>query len=300
MIKSSKKAFTLIELLVVIAIIGILSGLIVVAMNGAVDAGRDARKKAILDSIRKALIVDNVSTGSYPIEDGCTIGTDCNNLDPVLEEYLPNDLGATFTYQSDGIGCTVSTILSTGYSYQYDCLTSTYTLYQPIDGICGADDGQVLSSIPTNLCNQGIPSEITGTWSWSCEGTNGGDVDYCSSFVSIGTTHTSVDCSNAEGEVVDDGAGNYMCRFSGEDLVLSGPTIYNLTITANCPAGWTKYSSWSTTNAQFSNGPGCGFNCTTGSHTWQDHAPECCIYYEDNIGCGIASFCNTPIQLGCI
>jgi uncharacterized protein (TIGR02145 family)/prepilin-type N-terminal cleavage/methylation domain-containing protein len=59
----NKKAFTLIELLVVIAIIGILSGLIVVSMNGATNSANDAKRKANIDTIRKALIIYGTLNG---------------------------------------------------------------------------------------------------------------------------------------------------------------------------------------------------------------------------------------------
>jgi prepilin-type N-terminal cleavage/methylation domain-containing protein len=113
-----KKAFTLIELLVVIAIVGILSGFVVVQMNGATRAANDAKVKANLDTIKKATVMLGVSSkGVYPVEiAGCTIGS-CTNLDPVIKEYLPNAIPGTYTYQSDGTAFTLSSVLSTGYAY---------------------------------------------------------------------------------------------------------------------------------------------------------------------------------------
>lgn len=177
-----QKGFTLIELLVVISIIGILSGLIAIGMSGATTAAQDSKKKATVDSIKKSLVIDKVDTGTYPIEAGCTIGIDCANLDPVLLQYLPADLGATYTYESDGTGCTVSTILSNGHVYQYDCLTSTYSSNMPVNGACGSSNGANLSSIPlTNLCNQGNVSTVTGAgpWTWTCIGLNTGTTASC-------------------------------------------------------------------------------------------------------------------------
>lgn len=65
-----KKGFTLIELLVVIAIIGILATFIVASFGSAQAKSRDARRKADLDALVKALaLMKNDSQGSawYPI-----------------------------------------------------------------------------------------------------------------------------------------------------------------------------------------------------------------------------------------
>lgn len=60
MIKSKKIkiAFTLIELLVVIAIIGILSGLIVVSMNGTIEKAKAAKNRVYVNSIRNSLLIN--------------------------------------------------------------------------------------------------------------------------------------------------------------------------------------------------------------------------------------------------
>jgi len=113
-LNKKKGAFTLIELLVVIAIIGILSGLIVVSMNGATNSANDAKRKANLDAIRKALIVyGTLNRMIYPIQPTlCTIGggtTPCSTLASNLSELLPNlptdpVAGNYYTYVSDATG----------------------------------------------------------------------------------------------------------------------------------------------------------------------------------------------------
>ncbi|MDD4531589.1 MAG: prepilin-type N-terminal cleavage/methylation domain-containing protein, partial [Candidatus Pacebacteria bacterium] len=60
-----KKAFTLIELLVVIAIIGILSGLIIVTMNGVTAKANIAKSQVFSNSLRNALMLNLVSEWKF-------------------------------------------------------------------------------------------------------------------------------------------------------------------------------------------------------------------------------------------
>jgi prepilin-type N-terminal cleavage/methylation domain-containing protein len=117
------KAFTLIELLVVIAIIGILSGLIVISMNASVNSANDTKRKANIDAIRKALVIEKVF-GLYPIQTvPCEVGNNCNNLSSVLIptyfSTLPRDpSGAYYNYYSaDGTSYTLTANLSSGQVY---------------------------------------------------------------------------------------------------------------------------------------------------------------------------------------
>jgi prepilin-type N-terminal cleavage/methylation domain-containing protein len=60
-----KKAFTLIELLVVIAIIGILSGLIIVTMNGATQKATVAKSQVFSNSLRSSLMANLISEWKF-------------------------------------------------------------------------------------------------------------------------------------------------------------------------------------------------------------------------------------------
>ena len=130
----SKRSFTLIELLVVIAIIGILSGLIVISMNGAINSANDAKRKSNIDEIRKAVLMYNASNGSYPIQaTQCNVGdssaSGCSTLDsaliPAYFTTVPTDpSGSYYTYQSaNGTDFSLNATLSNSTSYTYTAST---------------------------------------------------------------------------------------------------------------------------------------------------------------------------------
>jgi len=119
------KGFTLIELLVVIAIIGILSGFIAISMSGATNAAKDAKRKASIDALRKALLMYNVQNGSYPVEGPCSLGSNCPGvLSALVPNYLPvlptdPNAGSYYTYVSTGTDFTVSSTLSNSTTYSF-------------------------------------------------------------------------------------------------------------------------------------------------------------------------------------
>ncbi len=127
----NRKAFTLIELLVVIIILGVLAALITGNFFTSLKKGRDAKRKADLEQIQRALEMYYEDKRIYPLTGELTFGTSLT--DPVsgkvYMQNLPNDpvSGKAYQYLSaDGsdykaFACLENNLqrlpyLSTGYS----------------------------------------------------------------------------------------------------------------------------------------------------------------------------------------
>jgi len=124
----SKKSFTLIEILVAMAVISLIAGFVFVYMNGAIDSGKDMKRKADIEAIKNALI--QYRSEHYNISPvqatSCEIGNNCTVLSSALAPFLvsfPQDPNGTYyTYQStNGNDCTISAVLSNGTTYAYTC-----------------------------------------------------------------------------------------------------------------------------------------------------------------------------------
>ena len=105
--------------------------------------------------------------------------------------------GSTFTGWSGACSgtatCTVTVNSATS-------VTSTFTL-TVTDGTCGTSNNGTFSVAPsTNLCATGTATTITNTssgpWKWLCNGTNGGNVDYCAANNQLAATSKCGDCNN--------------------------------------------------------------------------------------------------------
>jgi len=230
------KAFTLIELLVVIAIVGILSGFVVVQMNGAINAANDAKKQADLAAVKKALIIYGVESGNtYPVvESGCTIGS-CPTLDSALEGSIPTVLNGTYTYQSsDGASFKAATVLSSGYAYTYDSTTNAFTNEQPSSGICGtanktyastdtAYNADTFCSVgAVNPTNPAFP-EVGVPTNWTCAGLNGGTTVNCTASRSLNGV-----CGSSNGANLSSIPTTNLCNLGTATTVLgSGPWTWD-------------------------------------------------------------------------
>jgi len=84
----TQKAFTLIELLVVIAIIGILSGFIVVSMNGATNSAHVAKAQIFANSLRNSLSMNIVGEWRF---DGPTSSESIATADDVKDTWGSNN-----------------------------------------------------------------------------------------------------------------------------------------------------------------------------------------------------------------
>jgi|GEM_PF-1094627 len=111
----------------------------------------------------------------------------------------------------------------------------------------------------------------------------------------VNSNHTTKQCTDAGGTVIDDGSGNNMCRFN----------------VGTCPSLWSQYGNWSTTAQTSCMGgwhPSCTSptGCNTPSHSWANEGPGTCGYSgSDYVACGYSYVCcaltctASNTQIGC-
>jgi len=98
------KGFTLIELLLVIAILGVLAMLITPNMITSLKKGRDARRKADLEQVQKALELYYEDNKAYPTSLDLSSGAQFCHPSPngcatkIYMEKLPQDLKSVCHY----------------------------------------------------------------------------------------------------------------------------------------------------------------------------------------------------------
>ncbi len=91
----NQSGFTLIELLIVIAIIGVLIGIIAVALNNARIRSRDAKRAGDMRQMITALEQYYIQNGTYPTGTGSVsvdgvMLSDPLAMDSALEPFIPN------------------------------------------------------------------------------------------------------------------------------------------------------------------------------------------------------------------
>ena len=97
----------------------------------------------------------------------------------------------------------------------------------------------------------------------------------------VGAAHSVSDCRNAGGEEISSDTSLKLCQFSNPSGVI-------------CPAGWTRYKSFTTTEAKtvtanYPGGSGCPTSCTSPGHSWSNQQPACCAVRD----CYIPKQCDT-------
>jgi general secretion pathway protein G len=106
--KRHNSGFTLIELLVVIAIIGILAAFIVASFTQAQNKARDARRKADLDALKKALELaksDSAGGKYYPSSASNTSLRDPGYIKSIPLDPSGLDCAASDNYCYTATGC---------------------------------------------------------------------------------------------------------------------------------------------------------------------------------------------------
>jgi len=132
-----------------------------------------------------------------------------------------------------------------------DCVINVSFAPNPVDGVCGADDGATLLAPPTNLCSAGTPSVVAGDghpYAWACNGANGGQAATCSATLQTWSVTPSAGSDGTispnSAQTVDNGAtvsftltpnaGFAVASVSGCNGTLSGSVYTTGTVTADC------------------------------------------------------------------
>lgn len=125
-----------------IAIVGVLAGFIFISMNNAIVSAQDAKRKADLSTIQKAILMYQAGGGTLSAGSGCTIGdTGCigDPANNILADYLkkmPTDSDSSkhYTYTLSGSDFTIQTTLSTGGTYSYNTASGWSESSNPLLG----------------------------------------------------------------------------------------------------------------------------------------------------------------------
>ncbi|MBN8884747.1 MAG: Ig-like domain repeat protein [Rudaea sp.] len=215
-----------------IAVTSIAPGSIVLGQPATVTVGIGAAAPGAGTPTGIVTISDGTVSCSYstPANDNCSI--------------TPSSTGAksiTASYSGDGNFLASTTVSN-----------SLLVNSAPVDAVCGADNGQVLLAVPTQLCSVGNASAIAGSghpWSWTCAGANGGGSATCSATIKTWTVSASAGANGAiapAAQTVDHGKtaaltvtpqSGYSAQVAGCGGTLAGATYTTAAVTADCAVG---------------------------------------------------------------
>jgi len=201
----SIKAFTIIELIIVITIIGIISSIVIIQVNGANNASKDALRMMDIKNIANAVVLYSVDHQRLkPSTNGviCEINNNCpieisQALTPYLEK-IPTDpnSGTYYKYISNGDDCKISASLSNGKTYEYSCSDGISVAANPVDGVCGSLSNTASTAFPASTSSWPSNEFCLGTTidsnpdfpsagsfvSWTCPGLYLGDSTSCTAY----------------------------------------------------------------------------------------------------------------------
>lgn len=154
---SQKRGFTLIELLVVISIIGLLSSVVLGALNGARAKADNTQRNQIAEEYRKALaLAYDANGGIYP-DTGNTTTTYCLGDYPTLGVYTDTGVCSySWSFVSE------SPIINNA--------LATYIKGLPVMKTATLSFGGATYKGPTYLCNSTPCKSVTVAW--ALQGTN--------------------------------------------------------------------------------------------------------------------------------
>jgi len=150
-----KKSFTLLELMISIAILGIISGLIYGNFVNSLKKARDAKRKADLEQIQRALEMYYEDKKRYPVNlnfgDKLCETRNCLSNEKIYMQKIPNDPvnNKNYVYESDGT-----------YYRLFSCIENNLDQGPGVkqNGYVGTNCGNCGSS---GLCKYGISSPNT-------------------------------------------------------------------------------------------------------------------------------------------
>lgn len=144
-----------------------------------------------------------VTSDPTGISCGAMCSTTYNEATGVTLTATP-DTGSSFTGWSGACSGTGSCVLTMDGA---KTVIATFIL-NPIDGACGAANGQVVAIAPVeNLCSAGTATSVNGAgpWTWNCDGANGGTTASDCRADLIGA------CGSADGETYAEAPTDFLC-----------------------------------------------------------------------------------------